>query len=110
MEDAATAIIKPLKDLENECNIDLPRRILAEKNQAFSKLMQCIKKFPNNQEVKLQCLKNIASLVQGYPDVVTMEAFALICEGLEQVTGIPLYLKYLITICFYLRTVWKPFQ
>lgn len=85
LEHASATIIKPLADLENECNIDLPRRILAENNQAFTKIFQCINLFPDNQNVKLQCLKSIAALVQGYPDIVTIEAITLMCKSLEQV-------------------------
>ena len=104
-------MMKSLKDVEDECNIDLARRILAENNQAFSKIMRCIKRFPNNQEVKLQSLKSMAALTQGYPDIVTVEGLALTCDMLEQVilftslpTGIPAYQS----IYFY-RNVLKPF-
>jgi len=83
-DDTENEMMKSLKDVEDECNIDLARRILAENNQAFSKIMRCIKRFPNNQEVKLQSLKSMAALTQGYPDIVTVEGLALTCDMLEQ--------------------------
>ena len=78
-------IIKLLKQVEDECNMDLPRRLLAEKNQAFAKILKCMKLFWFNQEIKQQCLKSLAALTQGYPDVVTSEGIELISGILEEV-------------------------
>lgn len=74
-----------LQELEHECNIDLAHRIMAEKNGAFEKIVQCMKIFKANLAVTDQCLKSMNALTQGYPDIVTREGIELLCAVLEEV-------------------------
>lgn len=74
-----------LRELETQCNIDLAHRIMAEKNGAFPIIVQCLKSNQNNLSLKEQCLKSMASLIQGYPDLVTHEGIELLCNLLEEV-------------------------
>lgn len=74
-----------LRELETQCNIDLAHRIMAEKNGAFPIIVQCLKRNQNNLSLKEQCLKSMASLIQGYPDLVTHEGIELLCNLLEEV-------------------------
>lgn len=77
--------MKFLGELETQCNIDLAHRIMAEKNGAFPLIVQCLKRCQNNSLLKEQCLKSMASLIQGYPDLVTHEGIELLCKLLEEV-------------------------
>lgn len=74
-----------LRELEKECNIDLAHRVMAEKNKAFDKIVKCLKLFQTNKTVKDQCLKSMAALTQGYPDIVTHEGIELLCGVLQEV-------------------------
>ena len=74
-----------LKELEKECDIDLAHRVMAEKNKAFDKIVKCLKRFQTKQSVRDQCLKSMAALTQGYPDIVTHEGIELLCGVLQEV-------------------------
>lgn len=84
--------MKLLQELENECNIDLAHRIMAEKNGAFPLIVRCLKHYKSNSSVKDQCLKSMAALIQGYPDIVTHEGIELLCTVLEEVKPIKQFL------------------
>ncbi|XP_057370996.1 armadillo repeat-containing protein 6-like [Daphnia carinata] len=91
-----------LKELETQCNIDLAHRIMAEKNGAFPIIVQCLKRYQNNLSLKEQCLKSMASLIQGYPDLVTHEGIELLCNLLEEdssLTTVTLVLNVLCHSC-----------
>lgn len=74
-----------LQELETECNIDLAHRVMAEKNKAFDKMVKCLKHFQSSHLVRDQCLKSMAALTRGYPDIVTHEGIELLCGVLEEV-------------------------
>lgn len=78
-------VMKSLLELEKECNIDLAHRILAEKNGAFPLVLRCLKHYQNTPALRHQCLKSMAALIQGYPDIVTHEGIELLCAILEEV-------------------------
>ena len=77
--------MKSLEELEKECNIDLAHRIMAEKNGAFPLIVRCLKHYQKNSDLRDQSLKTMASLIQGYPDIVTHEGIELLCTVLEEV-------------------------
>lgn len=78
-------MMNSLKELERECNIDLAHRIMAEKNGAFPLIVRSLKHYQKNSDLRDQCLKTMASLIQGYPDIVTHEGIELLCTVLEEV-------------------------
>ena len=80
-----TDVINQLKEIESECNIDWARRILAEKNGAYGKILACMKRFDSVAVVKDQCLKSMASVTQDYPDILTQEGIEILTGILEQV-------------------------
>jgi len=67
--------------LTEECKIDLAHRILAEKNGAFEIILKSVKKFSSNPIIIDQCLLSMASLTDGYPDILTH-------DGAEFLTGL----------------------
>ena len=78
-------ILKLLQELEKECSIDLAHRIMAEKNGAFPKIVQFLKRCKDNAPLKNQCLKSMEALIQGYPDIVTHEGIETLCTVLDEV-------------------------
>jgi len=74
-------ILQNLKTLTEECKIDLAHRILAEKNGAFDIILKSVKKFSSNPIIIDQCLLSMASLTDGYPDILTH-------DGAEFLTGL----------------------
>lgn len=78
-------VMKLLRELESECSIDLAHRIMAEKNGAFPMIVRCLKHYKSNLSLKDQCLKSMAALIQGYPDIVTHEGIEVLCTVLEEV-------------------------
>jgi hypothetical protein len=78
-------VLKSLEEVEKECNIDLAHRIMAEKNGAFPLIVQSLKHYQKNSALRDQCLKTMASLIQGYPDIVTHDGIELLCTVLEEV-------------------------
>ncbi|XP_046441545.1 armadillo repeat-containing protein 6-like [Daphnia pulex] len=77
-------VLKSLEEVEKECNIDLAHRIMAEKNGAFPLIVQSLKHYQKNSALRDQCLKTMASLIQGYPDIVTHDGIELLCTVLEE--------------------------
>ena len=92
--------MKELAIIENECKIDLARRILAEKNGAFSKILQCSKKFQSNADVRDQCLDTMAALTEGYPDILTVEGLEWLSNILDAVS-FSLFFPFLIDPAIY---------
>lgn len=88
-----------LRELETQCNIDLAHRIMAEKNGAFPIIVQCLKRNQNNLSLKEQCLKSMASLIQGYPDLVTHEGIELLCNLLEEDSSLTTVTLVLSVLC-----------
>lgn len=81
-------VMKLLQELEKECNIDLAHRIMAEKNGAFPKIVTCLKRCKGNTSLKIQCLKSMEALIQGYPDIVTHEGIEILCTVLDEVVSL----------------------
>ena len=79
-------MIKVLKELEAQFSIDMAHRLMAEKNGAFNKLVVCMRQHKNNTAIHEECLKCMATLTKGYPDIVTHEGVHLLCEVLNEVT------------------------
>ena len=63
-----------LEVIRTECDADLAHRFLASKHSAFSTLMTACEKFTSRPETHLLCLKTMASLINGQPDLVTGQA------------------------------------
>ena len=74
-----------LKVIEDECKIDLPRRILAEKNGAFNKILQCLRKSHSQHALRDQCLLSLAALTDGYPDILTEDGTEILTKILDEV-------------------------
>lgn len=97
LEDAE--VMKSLEELETECNIDLAHRIMAEKNGAFPLIVRCLKHYQKNSDLRDQCLKTMASLIQGYPDIVTHEGIELLCTVLDEDSSLSTVTLVLNVLC-----------
>nr|CAH0112641.1 unnamed protein product [Daphnia galeata] len=97
LEDAE--VMKSLEELEKECNIDLAHRIMAEKNGAFPLIVRCLKHYQKNSDLRDQCLKTMASLIQGYPDIVTHEGIELLCTVLDEDSSLSTVTLVLNVLC-----------
>ncbi|XP_075216356.1 armadillo repeat-containing protein 6 homolog isoform X1 [Lycorma delicatula] len=62
-------ILSELKFLQDECQKDIAKKILAGKEGAYNILLDLLEKSKANKEVEVQIYRTLTSIMTGYPDL-----------------------------------------
>jgi hypothetical protein len=73
-----------LNNLKSEFDIDIARKVLAGKNNAYSLLVDSFEKFEDNDEINHLTLNCLTSLMTGQPDLLDEQGVKIIVRCLNK--------------------------